>query len=45
MCLTSNAALECAGSTSHVPAGTRTMPFSVINCVISGSSSGVLLPE
>jgi hypothetical protein len=38
-------ALECAGSTSHVPAGTRTMPFSVINCVISGSSSGVLLPE
>jgi hypothetical protein len=30
MCLTSNAALECAGSTSHVPAGTRTVPCSVM---------------
>jgi hypothetical protein len=37
MCLTSKAALECAGSTSQVPAGTRTIPCSVMSWVIGPS--------
>jgi hypothetical protein len=41
MCLTSKAALECAGSTSQVPAGMRSIAWSVMSWVIGLSFRSV----